>query len=267
MAIQWLRLWHDMPNDPKWRTIARASKQSIPAVLSVYLHLLVAASNASERGRTQNVCVEDVASALDLDAEQVEAILTAMQGRVLDGDQVSGWERRQVGREDDSAARAKKWREDKKERERTESERNRTHTERKQTPDKDKDKEEINNIAPGDAEDLRKCPTGSIINLYHELMPNNPQVKVINDGRKAAIRQRWRDASELVGVGPFGYSTKSDGLRAWRTFFEVCSESGFLTGRSPAAPGKVPFIADIDFIFSPSGFAKILENKYHREAA
>ncbi|ENW0797054.1 MULTISPECIES: hypothetical protein, partial [Escherichia] len=22
MANAWLRLWHDMPNDPKWRTIA-----------------------------------------------------------------------------------------------------------------------------------------------------------------------------------------------------------------------------------------------------
>ncbi|ENW8560590.1 hypothetical protein ACR6SH_005434, partial [Escherichia coli] len=25
MANAWLRLWHDMPNDPKWRTIARVS--------------------------------------------------------------------------------------------------------------------------------------------------------------------------------------------------------------------------------------------------
>jgi hypothetical protein len=40
-----------------------------------------------------------------------------------------------------------------------------------------------------------------------------------------------------------------------------------MTGRAPAAPGKPPFVADIDFIFSPSGFAKTLENKYHREAA
>ncbi|EOP2197647.1 hypothetical protein QSF09_003200, partial [Escherichia coli] len=25
MANAWLRLWHDMPNDPKWRTISRVS--------------------------------------------------------------------------------------------------------------------------------------------------------------------------------------------------------------------------------------------------
>ena len=137
MAIQWLRLWHDMPNDPKWRTIARASSQPITAVISVYLHVLVCASNATERGRTQSVCSEDIASALDLECAQVEEILSAMQGRVLDGDRVSGWEKRQVAREDGAAERAKAWREAKK----AETERSRTQTERKQTPDKDKDKD------------------------------------------------------------------------------------------------------------------------------
>lgn len=137
MANSWLRLWHDMPNDPKWRTIARVSKQSIPAVLSVYVHLLVIASNATERGRTQNVCSEDLASALDLEHKQVDAILAAMQGRVLDGDMVSGWAKRQVEREDGSAERAKRWREAKKEAKQSQPNAN----ERKQTPDTDTDTE------------------------------------------------------------------------------------------------------------------------------
>lgn len=41
MANAWLRLWHDMPNDPKWRTIARVSGQPIATVMAVYIHLLV----------------------------------------------------------------------------------------------------------------------------------------------------------------------------------------------------------------------------------
>lgn len=98
MANSWLRLWHDMPNDPKWRTISRVSKQSIPAVMAVYIHILVCASNATERGRTQSVCNEDIASALDMEVEQVDQIISAMQGRVLDGDMVSGWAKRQVER-------------------------------------------------------------------------------------------------------------------------------------------------------------------------
>ncbi|SFM64044.1 YdaU family protein [Rugamonas rubra] len=115
-------------------------------------------------------------------------------------------------------------------------------------------------------DDVRRCPTGLIVNLYHELMPNNPQIKVVNAARKSAIKARWLEASVLT-CEPFGYTTRSAGLAAWRQFFEICSESKFLTGRAPPLPGKRAFFADIDFIFSPTGFAKTLENKYHRDAA
>ncbi|WP_252355071.1 hypothetical protein, partial [Escherichia coli] len=30
MANAWLRLWHDMPNDPKWRTQNRVAGQPNP---------------------------------------------------------------------------------------------------------------------------------------------------------------------------------------------------------------------------------------------
>lgn len=143
MANQWLRLWHDMPTDPKWRTIAKASGQRIGDVMAVYLHILVCASNATERGRTQSFNCEDVASALDIEPEQVSAIHAAMQSRVLDGDLVMGWEKRQVAREDGAAERAKAWRQAEKERKKTDAnaaERNRTQTERDQTPDKDTEK-------------------------------------------------------------------------------------------------------------------------------
>lgn len=110
MPNSWLRLWHDMPNDPKWRTISRLSQQPISCVLAVYLHLLVDASTASERGRTQ-ANTEDIASALDMQIEDVSRIIETMQGRVLDGNLLSGWEIRQPLKEDGSAERSKAWRE------------------------------------------------------------------------------------------------------------------------------------------------------------
>lgn len=115
------------------------------------------------------------------------------------------------------------------------------------------------------ADDVRQCPAGALVDAYHELMPINPRVKVLSDARRSAIKARWIEASKL-SCAPFGYTTKSAGLVAWREFFGICSESKFLTGLSPPAPGKPAFVADIDFIFSPSGFAKTLENKYHRDA-
>lgn len=110
-----------------------------------------------------------------------------------------------------------------------------------------------------------KCPVGHIVDSYHAAMPMNPQVKVLNDARKKTIAARWREASRMT-VAPFGYKTIAEGLIAWKAFFEVCNESRFLTGQAKAQPGKPPFIADIDFLMSPSGFASTLENKYHRDA-
>lgn len=119
---------------------------------------------------------------------------------------------------------------------------------------------------PADADDVHVCPVSNLVALYHECMPMNPHVKILNEARKKAIRARWKEAA-LLDAKPFGYTTKAEGLAAWRVFFTVCAESTFLTGRAPTVPGKPPFVADIDFIFSPSGFAKTLENKYHRDAA
>lgn len=110
------------------------------------------------------------------------------------------------------------------------------------------------------------CPVGAIVNAYHALMPLNPKVRVLDDVRKKTIRARWREAAAMT-IKPFGYQNEAQGIAAWKQFFEVCADSMFLTGRAKAAEGKPPFLADIDFLLSPSGFKKCLENKYHRETA
>ena len=117
--MEWLRLWHDFPTDPKWRVIARKASGiynvdpeiSISEVMAVYAFLLVdASSNEVKRGETHGFVSEDVASALDISVGAVDAILTAMQGKVLDGNRITGWERRQVKREDLSTDRVREHR-------------------------------------------------------------------------------------------------------------------------------------------------------------
>lgn len=147
MATPWCRLWADMPNDPKWRTIAKASKRNISEVIAVYVHMMTNATNANERGRTQGWCDEDVANALDLETENVAAIREAMQGRVLEDDYLSGWSKRQPNREDGAAERAKAWR-DKQKNDNSEgegkNERKRTQTNAEERPDTDTDTDKKN---------------------------------------------------------------------------------------------------------------------------
>nr|WKF58795.1 hypothetical protein HUO10_003296 [Paraburkholderia busanensis] len=110
------------------------------------------------------------------------------------------------------------------------------------------------------------CPAQRIVDAYHELMPDNPRVKNLSDGRRKNIAARWKEAAKLA-CKPFGYSTVEDGMRAWRKFFTICSQSAFLTGKVEPQQGRVRFMADIDWLMNAANFTKVLENKYHREAA
>lgn len=112
MTNTWLRLWHDMPTDPKFRVIARKSGRPLTEVLSVFVLMLTNASaNDDARGALANWSDEDTAAALDIDADAVTAIREAMQGKTLNGDKLSGWAKRQPKREDNSAERVKAFRE------------------------------------------------------------------------------------------------------------------------------------------------------------
>lgn len=131
-----MRLWDDMPTDPKWRVIARRSGQRIGDVIAMFNILMVqAGANADERGRTHGNDDDDIGAALDLEPEDVAAIRDAMQGKVLDGTLLMGWEKRQPKREDGSATRAKAWRDAKRE----ERERERTQANAEERPDSDSD--------------------------------------------------------------------------------------------------------------------------------
>ncbi|MDD2701578.1 MAG: hypothetical protein PHH36_10100 [Sideroxydans sp.] len=135
------------------------------------------------------------------------------------------------------------------------------YQEQEQEPEQEQEKKLMSPVG-----DQLSCPVEEIISLYHEAMPTNPRCKVLNASRRSAIKARWLEASRLT-CKPFGYSTREAGITAWRTFFQTCNTSLFLTGQAAPQPGKPPFIADIDFLMSPKSFAKCLENKYHRETA
>lgn len=185
-----------MPTDPKWRVIARKSGQPIALVIATYNFLMVnAAANATERGRTHGWNNEDVAAALDVSEQDIAAILDAMQGKVMEGDRLSGWEKRQPKREDSSAERAKRWR----------NERNRTQPNAQERPDIDADaeieadkKEELTASAAfafhGSVIRLKKPQYEKWVLAYHKLdLPAELQSRDDWLSREAdeATRKKW----------------------------------------------------------------------------
>jgi 5-methylcytosine-specific restriction endonuclease McrA len=108
--MHWLRLHHDTPNDPKWRLVAVESGYPVHSVLSVWICMMVNASQAEPRGILQDWNDRVVGASLDLKGDAVAAIRRAMQGVVLDGDILTGWDKRQRAT-DSSTDRVRQYRE------------------------------------------------------------------------------------------------------------------------------------------------------------
>ncbi|PWC50637.1 hypothetical protein TSA6c_32715 [Azospirillum sp. TSA6c] len=107
--MKWLRLYNETVHDPKWRMIAIETEQPVHAVLAVWMAMLCHASGAEPRGTLTGWNDRLSGAALDLKGSAVEAIRTAMQGVVLDGDRLTAWEKRQF-KGDDVKERVKRYR-------------------------------------------------------------------------------------------------------------------------------------------------------------
>lgn len=236
----WVRLWHDMPTDPKFRTIARAAKQPLPTVVAVFTFLLTDASaNENERGRT-TATDEDIASAFDLEESDVAAIKKAMQGRVLDGDILAGWSKRQPKKEDNSAERAKAWRAAKQAENATERSRTEANDQERPDAETETDKNQIEKKAPpsppgGEA--------GALFDQVEEAMPRSPtynRAKAERGFRKLSPDDQRALLSKALAFRPWWASEQTkrnrsmaDSLRfappldkwisegAWRSFGEA----------------------------------------------
>lgn len=96
-AMPWLRVYTEMPGDMKLRRVAKLARAPMATVLSVWVCMLCHAGGHAGDSRGTLAGWDDgtIATGLDLEDEQVTAIRAAMQGLLLDGEVLIGWERRQ----------------------------------------------------------------------------------------------------------------------------------------------------------------------------
>jgi hypothetical protein len=94
------------------------------------------------------------------------------------------------------------------------------------------------------------CPHQSIIDLYHEVLPQCPQIREWTPARQTQLRARWNE------------DEKRQDMSYWRTFFDYVANCDFLVGRA----GKSPFFADLEWLTKSSNFTKIREGKYENRS-
>lgn len=279
MANSWLRLWHDMPNDPKWRTIARVSGESVSLVTATYMHMLVDASRNVTRGHV-TVTAEDLASALDVTEQQITSIFNAMEGRVLENGHLSGWEKRQPKREDSgddetgvkSAAQRKQEQREREKQALIDAAKSDDKTQchdasRNVTLDKDKDKDK--EVIPSLSEStIPTCPHDELIDLFVKQLPSLPMPNkgLWKKGKNApALKARWAwllTATHESGSrkGERMAATRQEGLDWFSRFFGYVGKSAFLMGQSS------DWACDLIWLVNAANFEKVLQGTYENKA-
>jgi uncharacterized protein YdaU (DUF1376 family) len=120
--------------------------------------------------------------------------------------------------------------------------------------------EEETNVSVGKADRLPACDRQAVVDLYHEVLPELPRVRVMNDSRGRIITSRWRWILT---------SKKSDGTRraetpeeamAWlRQFFEFARQNDFIMGKGYRDPKHSNWQADIEYLLSDRGLKQVVE--------
>ena len=87
----WVRLWREMPHDPKFRAIAKKAGRPVSDVIAVFITMM---TSADEDGCIGSWDADDTAAGLDLDTSIVIAIRDAMVGKVIEGNALMGWKKR-----------------------------------------------------------------------------------------------------------------------------------------------------------------------------
>jgi len=102
--------------------------------------------------------------------------------------------------------------------------------------------------------------TQSVVDLFHEVLPELPKVRILDDKRKKTISSfcRWVLTSK-----------RSDGVRraqttdealAWiRSYFDRARANDFLMGRGAKSAGHEGWECDIDFLLSEKGKRQVIE--------
>lgn len=109
------------------------------------------------------------------------------------------------------------------------------------------------------------CPHLAVLGLWAEVLPALPRHAPAHwrGTRADHLRARWRETAEEKG-----WQSQAEGLAYMRKLFGYIGQSQFLTGRVPTRdPTKRLFVIELEWLVSPRNWAKVLEGKYHQEAA
>lgn len=128
---------------------------------------------------------------------------------------------------------------------------------RSQEQEQEQKKEPNGSVASGD---LPACKTQAMVDLYHEVLPELPAVRLLNDPRKKALSKLWKWI--LTSAKPDGERRAHNGDEAlsWlREYFGRARENDFLMGRTGRSGEHANWQCDLDFLLTDKGMKHVIE--------
>jgi hypothetical protein len=250
MSNPWFRMYSEFAHDPKVQMLSETMQRR-------YIMLMcLRCSNA-----LVTLHETEVAFALRISDEELATTKALFVARgFIDSDwNLLNWEKRQFA-SDSSAARVAKHRALKKEAEEKPGNAHVTLPQRQANAldtEQNRTEEPKGSVAKGD---LPPCKPQAMVDLYHEVLPELPAVRLMNDQRRKALSKLWRWVLT---------SAKSDGTRraydadqalTWlREYFTRASENDFLMGRTGRNGEHANWQCDLDFLLTDKGMKHVIE--------
>ena len=251
MANQWFRMYSEFATDAKVQMLSEAMQRR-------YLMLMCL--------RCSNALVtlhdEEIAFQLRISNEELAETkaLFIKKGFIDSAWNLLNWEKRQFA-SDSSAARVAKHRALQKEKQEQAGNGDVTlHETKANGLDTDTDTDKEPNGSVGRADPLPRCDTQSLVDLYHEVLPELPRVRLMTDARKRALSNFWKFVlTSRKTDGSKRAETAAEAMEWARGYFTRARDNDFLMGRGAKAPGHEGWSCDLDFLLTDKGKRHVIE--------
>lgn len=247
MANPWFRMYAEFATDAKVQSMSEAMQRRLMMLLCLRCSDVLATLQDDELQFAMHIGNEELAET---------KALFMRKGFIDDAWNLLNWDKRQFN-SDSSTERSRKHREAKKAAATViETSRNVAAT----PPDTETDTEKEPNGSVGSADRLPRCDTQTVVDLYHEILPELPSVRLMNDQRRKAVSSLWRFAlTSRKSDGSPRATTGPEAMEWIRGYFTRARDNDFLMGRGHKAPGHEGWQCDFDFLLTEKGKKHVIE--------
>lgn len=107
---------------------------------------------------------------------------------------------------------------------------------------------------------LPTCQTQAVIDVYHEVLPELPKVRLQTKDRVRAIQKAWAWVlTSTKDDQTRRAETAEEALQWFRVYFEHARGNDFLMGRTPRTGPHANWRCDLDFLLSDRGMKHVIE--------